>query len=99
MKSAVDNLASLKEMEIEVAEGLSNRKLYFTDGTLPNYGAKQLSEDSPGLSCEINDGANQMLPLMLRSNRPESLLNFMKVLFSLAEFSLFWSIYSVLIYN
>lgn len=64
---------------MEASSGLSGKKIYFTDGTLPNYKEKGIPEDSLGISCAVNDAANSMLPPMLRSNRPDSLLHLMKV--------------------
>ncbi|GMH34497.1 hypothetical protein BSKO_02331 [Bryopsis sp. KO-2023] len=79
VKEPVEDSATLGSIMTDVCTASNTGKLYFTDGTLPNYSEKKMSIDEPGLSCAVNDGANSMLPLMLRSDRPESLLKFMKV--------------------
>ncbi|CAD7702303.1 unnamed protein product [Ostreobium quekettii] len=53
-------------------------RLYLTDGVLP-HDEKGAAKDAPGLVCHVNDAANGMLPEFLRSNRPDSLMHFMKV--------------------
>ena len=52
-------------------------RLYLTDGVLPYENSD--NKGAPGLCCAVNDAANGMLPDFLRSDRANSLLNFMKV--------------------
>lgn len=78
-KIPIDAQCTLEDVMLEASSGLSGRKVYFTDGTLPNYREKGIPEDHLGLSCLVDDAANSMLPAMLRSNRSDSMFHFMKV--------------------
>ncbi|KAK9803862.1 hypothetical protein WJX73_009944 [Symbiochloris irregularis] len=66
--------------EIAACEaGTRPGRLYFTDGTKPNYDETGKPQWLPGLSCAVNDATNAMLPAPLRSCRGDSLLRFMRV--------------------
>ncbi|KAK9807920.1 hypothetical protein WJX73_002288 [Symbiochloris irregularis] len=66
--------------EIAASEaGTRPGRLYFTDGTKPNYDETGKPQWLPGLSCAVNDATNAMLPAPLRSCRGDSLLRFMRV--------------------
>mmetsp|Transcript_518 Transcript_518/g.1827 ORF Transcript_518/g.1827 Transcript_518/m.1827 type:complete len:759 (+) Transcript_518:224-2500(+) len=54
-------------------------RLFLVDATLPNYEERGVPGGTPGICCAVNDAVNSVLPAPLRTSRPTSFLDLMKV--------------------
>ncbi|KAK3278242.1 hypothetical protein CYMTET_13807 [Cymbomonas tetramitiformis] len=67
----------------EVQHPHSSSRRYLLDAYIPASRPSGLdaprAEEAPGIRCVVNDAANCMLPDAVRSDRPDSLFNFLKV--------------------